>query len=146
MGLSFRDRDGNRAKATCYCAFAMSQSDAWALAFGIGDRMQAISNGVLFKVELTWRYTIDSPAAPAAGSNVARKILMLVTNEDDEINGIVIPSPGDIFESIGAYAGIRLDLATSGAIGFADMLLVVELRTSDDRAVGTHLVTGGLQI
>jgi hypothetical protein len=146
IDLSFRDRDGNRAKATCYCAVATSTADAWMLAIAIGDRMQALSNAILFKIQLTWRYTVDSPAEPAIESDIERKILLLVTNEDEEINGIVIPSPGDIFEAIGAYAGIRLDLATAGAIGFADMLLSVELQTDDNRAVGTQLVTGGLTI
>lgn len=112
----------------------------------IGDCMQAFSNGVLFKIELTWRHKIDSPATPPIGSSVERKLLLLVTNTEDEINGIVIPSPGDVFESVGAYAGIRLDLASAGAIGFADMLLVVELQTSDGRPVGSILAAGGLAI
>jgi hypothetical protein len=146
IGLSFVDREGNRAKATCYCAFAVPQEDAWSLAFLVGDKMQAISNGVLSEIELTWRYTIDEPGTPAPESDVARKILMLVTNEDGEINGIVIPSPGDVWETTGSYAGIRLDLASAGALAFADMLLAIDLRTDDNRAVGTVLAAGGLAL
>lgn len=146
IGLSFADREGNRAKATCYCAFALPEDDVWSLAFFVADKMQAISNGVLSKIELVWRYTIDDPGTPAEESDVARKILMLMTNEDGEVNGIVIPSPGDIWETTGSYAGIRLDLAGAGALGWADMLLVMDLRTEDNRAVGTVLTAGGLML
>ena len=116
------------------------------LAIAIGDRMQALSDALLFKIELTWRHTIDSPAAPALDSTIARKILILVTNADGDINGLVVPSPADNWETIGSYAGIRLDLASAGAVGFADLLLAVELRTDDDRAFGTILSVGGLAL
>lgn len=146
IGITFKDRDGNRAKATCYCAFAMPPSTAWSLANGIADRMLGISNGVVSKIELTWRYRIDSPATPASGSSVARKVLLLMTNDAGDINGVIVPSPGDIFEAAGDYAGIRVDLASAGAIGWADMLLTIDLRTDDDRALGTVLAAGGLAL
>lgn len=117
------------------------------LAIGISDRIAALSNAVLFKIELVWRYTIEPPWSPAEGSTIERKILMLMTNEDEEINGIVIPSPADsIWETLGSYAGIRLDLLSAGAVGFADMLTLVDLRTDDNRAVGTVLAAGGLAL
>lgn len=146
IAISFNDRDGNRAKATCYCPVTASEENAWLLAMTIADRMQAFSDGVLFKVELTWKYRVEPTPTPPEDSTVERKLLLLVTNEDEEINGMIVPSPGDVFESTGAYAGIRLDLASAGAIGFADMLLVVDLQTSDDRSVGTTLAAGGLAI
>lgn len=147
MGVYFRDRDYNRAKATCYCAVGMSQADAWMLAIAIADRMAALSDAVVTKVDLVWRYTIDSPGTPADTSDISRKILMLVTNADDEINGMIIPSPqAAIWETLGAYAGIRLDLASSGAVGFVGMLEAVDLRTGDNRIFGTVLAAGGLAI
>jgi hypothetical protein len=146
IGLSFRDRDGNQAKSTLYCAWATPIADAWSLAYAIGDRMSAISDALLYRIDLLYRHKIDDPGEPGEDSNVERKILMLITNEDEEITGIVIPSPGDVFEVTGAYAGIRLDLASTGAIGFADMLLVVELVSRDGIAIGENLVTGGLAI
>jgi hypothetical protein len=146
IGLSFRDRDGNQAKSTLYCAWATPIADVWALAYAVGDRMMAISDALLFKIDLLYRYTIDDPPEAAIESNIQRKILMLITNSDDEINGIVIPSPGDVFEVAGSYAGIRLDLASAGAIGFADMLLLVDLRTDDNRELGTTLAAGGLAL
>src|SRR4051794_14254853 len=127
IGISFNDRDGNRAKATCYCPVAASDENAWLLAMTIADRMQAFSDGVLYKIELTWKYRVEPTPTPPEDSTVERKLLLLVTNEDEEINGMIVPSPGDVFEAAGAYAGIRLDLASAGAIGFADMLLVVAL-------------------
>ncbi len=146
IGISFRDRDGNRAKATCYCAVSTLQADAWMLAIAIADRMAALSNALLSKIELTWRYTIDSPAEPANDSSIERKILMLITNEDEEINGLVIPSPADNWETIGNYAGIRLDLASAAAVQFVAMLESIDFRTDDNRQLGTILAAGGLAL
>ncbi len=108
--------------------------------------MQDISNGLVVKIDLTWRYRVDSPPLASVDADLSRKILLLVTNEDDEINGIVIPSPADNWETTGPYAGIRLDLASTGAIDFATMLTIIDLRTDDNRAVGTVLAAGGLAI
>jgi len=108
--------------------------------------MQALSDALLHKIVLTWRYTIDSPAEAPVETDLSRKILMLITNDDQEVNGIVIPSPADNWESTGSYAGIRLDLASSSAIQFAAMLLTMDLRTDDNHAVGTILAAGGLEL
>lgn len=108
--------------------------------------MQAISNALLYKIDLTWRYTVDSPPDPAFDSTNQRKILLLITNADEEINGIVLPSPADNWEALGEYAGIRLDLASAGAVAFSAMLLTFDLRTEDNRALGTTLAAGGLEI
>lgn len=116
------------------------------LAIAIADRMQALSNALLSKIELTWKYTIDSPAEPPFDSTIERKILMLITNEDGEINGLVIPSPADNWEIIGNYAGIRLDLESPAATGFVTMLESLDLRTDDNRALGTILAAGGLAL
>lgn len=146
IGITFSDRGDNRAKATCYCAFATSQADAWSLANAIADKMLDMSNGVVSKIELSWRYRPDSPADPAGGSDVSRKVLLLMENDDDDINGVVVPSPGDIFEATGAYAGIRVDLTSAGAIGWQSMLLALDLRTDDDRQLGELLAAGGLAL
>ena len=116
------------------------------LAIAIADRMAALSDALLSKIELTWRYTIDSPAEPALDSTVERKILMLITNEDEEINGLVIPSPADNWETIGNYAGIRLDLASAAAVQFVAMLESIDFRTDDNRPLGIILAAGGLAL
>ena len=146
IGITFRDRDGNRAKATCYCAFAAPVADVWTLAFALAARMEALSNALLYKIDLSWRFTVDSPAEPALDSTNERKLLLLITNEDEEINGLVVPSPADNWEATGPYAGIRLDLASAGAVGFVAMLESIDLRTDDNRPVGTILAAGGLAI
>lgn len=146
IGLTYRDRDSNRAKITFYCAWTGTAAAVWILATALADRVSDLSNGLLCKIDLTWRYTVDSPASADASADLGRKILLLITNADDEINGIVIPSPADNWEIAGSYAGIRLDLASAGATQFAAMLLVVDLRTEDDHAVGTILAAGGLAL
>jgi len=146
MGFTFRDRDGSSAKATFYCAWASSITEVWPAAYAIGDQLSALSDGVLYKIELSYRYTVDEPLAAADTSTNERKVLMLITNDDDEINGIMIPSPGDIFETTGSYAGIRVDLANEDVVVFADMLLAIDLRTDDNRQLGTVLAAGGLAL
>ncbi len=147
IGISFRDRDANRAKVTCYCAVGLSETDAWMLAAAISERMSALSDATLTKVELAWRYTVDSLGTPADSSDISRKILMLVTNDAGDINGLIIPSPSAaIWETTGPYAGIRLDLLSTGALAFAELLTLVDLRTAANDQFGTTLVTGGLAL
>jgi hypothetical protein len=143
----FLDRDGNDATMTFYCAFAVPIEDAVASAIAIADGLAMLSDAVITRVSLSWRATIDDPAMPAESSDISRKLLMLITNPDDEINAVIIPSPdADIFETTGSYAGIRLDLTHAGALAFADMLTTMEFRTDDNRQLGTDLVAGGLAL
>lgn len=147
IGISWRDRDANRAKATCYCPISTPEDTAWSLAIAIANCMVAISDAVLTKIELVWRWRVDDLGTPPEESTVERKILMLVINEDAEINGMSIPSPrAALWETTGAYAGIRLDLLSAGAVGFADMLAVIDLQTEDGRIFGTELAAGGLAL
>jgi hypothetical protein len=140
----FRDRDANRAKMTCYCAVGVA--DVYALGFALAEPITGLSNAVLDRVEFVWNYRIDSPGTPGSESDVSRKLLLLIINADEEINAIVIPSPGDVWETTGDYAGIRLDLTSAGAIGFNAMLAAAGLRTDDDRELGTAITVGGLQL
>lgn len=144
IGVTFRDRDSNSAKTTFYCAFATPIADAMILAAAIADRVGALSDAVIVKIDLVYRWTIDDPATPAESSNIERKLLMLMLNSDDEINGIIVPSPADNWESIGSYAGIRLDLASDAAAGWVAMLEAIDFRTEDGRQLGTILAAGGL--
>lgn len=95
---------------------------------------------------MAWRWTIDEPGDPGENSTIERKLLLLITNEDQEINGVIAPSPADNWETTGNYAGIRLDLASAGALAFADMLGAIDLRTDDNRQLGTVLAAGGLAL
>jgi hypothetical protein len=145
MRFCFRDRDANRAKMTCYCA--VGTADVYALGFALAEPITGLSNAVLDRVEFVWNYRLDSPETPGSESNVSRKILLLIINSDEEINAIVIPSPQDgVWETTGDYAGIRLDLASAGAIGFNAMLAAAGLRTDDDHELGTAITVGGLEL
>lgn len=144
IGFTFRDRDHNAAKMTIYSRFAVPIADVWTMANAMAGAAGALSDGVLEAIELTYRWTIDDPGIPADSSNIERKILMLMINSDDEINGIIVPSPGDIWESTGSYAGIRLDLASDAAAGWVAMLEAVDFRTRDGHLLGTVLAAGGL--
>ncbi len=146
IGVRFRDRDSNSAKITFYCPFATPIADAMTLALAYAARAAAVSNGVVDQVELAYRYTIDDPPDPPDDSNVNRGVLLLITNDAGEINGMVIPSPGEIWETTGSYAGIRVDLAGAGALTFAAMLGAIDLRTDDNRQLGTILAAGGLAL
>lgn len=146
IGLTFSDRDSNSAKMTCYCAFATSIADAWAFAFVVADRASAMSDAVITGIDIAYRWTIDDPAAPGDSSSIERKILMLMVNSDDEINGMIVPSPkAELWETTGSYAGIRLDLAGDGALAWIDMLAALDLLTVDGRLLGS-LVVGGLAL
>jgi hypothetical protein len=147
IGLTFCDRGDNRSKMTSYAPFSTPVADVWNFAFSLGSLAQSMSNAALEKVELRWRHTVDSPAVAPIETDLSRKILLLVTNEDDEINAMTIPSPRvELWETIGPYAGIRLDLGSAGALGLVDMLEAMSLRTKDDRQFGINLIAGGLAL
>lgn len=131
---------------TFYCAFAIPIADAMTFALAVADRVGPLSDAVVDQVEIAYRFTIDDPPVPADSSSVERKVLLLITNDDGEINGLVVPSPGDIWETSGSYAGIRVDLASVGALAFAAMLGAIDLRTEDNRQLGTILAAGGLAL
>lgn len=146
IGLTFRDRDSNSAKMTFYCAFATPIADAMILAAAIADHAGALSDAVLDGIDVAYRWTVDDPGTPAESSNIERKLLMLMLNSADEINGIMVPSPADNWESTGNYAGIRLDLTSAAAAGWVAMLEAIDLRTDDNRQLGTVLAAGGLAL
>jgi hypothetical protein len=146
IGVTFRDRDSNSAKMTFYCAFATPIADAMILAAAIADRAGALSDALVIGIDLAYRWTIDEPATPADSSSIERKLLMLMVNSDDEINGIIVPSPADNWEAVGTYAGIRLDLASAAAAGWVAMLEAIDFRTEDGRPLGIILAAGGLAL
>jgi hypothetical protein len=147
IGLSFLDRDSNTSKMTFYCAFSVSISDAMLAAASIASRVIAMSDAVIIGIDIAYRWTIDDPGDPGDESSIERKLLLLMVNSDDEINGMTIPSPNsENWETTGNYAGIRLDLTSAGALTWSAMLAALDLRTDDNRAVGTVLAAGGLAL
>jgi len=146
VSLTFADRDGNSAVLTLYCAFATPIADAWSFALAMVDYVAPLSDALIVTLQIAYRWTIDDPETPAESSNIERKILLLHVNDADEINGMIIPSPRiDLWETTGNYAGIRLDLASAGALAWIDMLTGVELLTKQGHELGA-LVAGGLAL
>jgi hypothetical protein len=144
VSITFRDRDGNSAVLTVYCAFATPIADAWTFALAMVGVVTPLSDGLIVAVQIAYRWTMDDPATPAESSNIERKLLLLHVNSEDEINGMIIPSPRiELFETLGNYAGIRLDLASTGALAWIDMLTRVELLTREGHELGV-LAVGGL--
>jgi hypothetical protein len=144
VGITFRDRDGNSAVLTVYCAFATPITDAWVFALAMVGAVAPLSDALIVAVQIAYRWTIDDPATPAESSNIERKLLLLHVNDSDEINGMMIPSPrADLWETTGNYAGIRLDMASAGALALIDMLAGIELLTKQAHPLGA-LVVGGL--
>lgn len=132
---------------TSYAPYDAPIADVWSFALALGELARSVSSAELIQIELRWRHTIDSPALAPIETDLSRKILLLVTNEDDEINALTIQSPRDeLWEISGNYAGIRLDLASAGALAFVEMLEAMLLRTKDDREFGITLVAGGLAL
>ena len=147
IGITFRDRDGNRAKLTCYAPWSFAVADLWTLAESLAARMQAISDALLCKIELLWRFKPDEIGEAFETSNVERKLLLLIQNENDEINAIIFPSVLTVlFETSGVYAGIRADLALPAFTIFQALLEAHNFRTVDNRPLGTAIAAGGLSL
>ena len=144
--ITFRDRDGNSAVLTSYCAFAVPIALAWSFALAMAERVAPLSDAGIVAIQIAYRWTIDDPAAPAESSSIERKLLLLHVNPEDEINGMIIPSPkAELFETTGTHAGIRLDMSSAGALAWIDMLAALELLTKQAHALGA-LEVGGLAL
>lgn len=147
IGITFRDRDGNRGKLTCYAPWSFAVADLWTLAESLAARIQDISDALLCKIELVWRFKPDEILPASESSNVERKLLLLIQNENDEINGIIFPSVLTVlFETSGVYAGIRADLTQPAFTVFQALLNAHNFRTIDNRAIGTAIAAGGLSL
>lgn len=121
-------------------------ADVWTLAYTLSDAISAISDGVIAEITILYRWRDYTPAEAPSSSNVERKVLFLVTNLDGDINGVIIPSPIDIWEITGSYAGIRVDLLHASVIALQEALEAQDYRTNDDRQLGQVVAAGGLAL
>lgn len=145
VNFGFTDRDANKAQSTFWLSYDTPISDALDYAEQWMSNANAISNGVIYKFEMVWKYIVDD--APAAGiySDTRRGLLVLVENSDGDLSGLRIPSPKlDLFETSGKYAGIRLDKTHPDVINFATLIAATNFRTADNREFGHTLINGGL--
>lgn len=144
--LTFLDRDQNEAQVNFYVSYGATAEQAWEVADAIAARLQVLSNALLWRIQIVWKWTADMPGPADVDSNVRRAVLVLVAGPDDAINALLIPSPrSTIFEADGRYAGIRLDLDNAAVSGFVSVL-ELPLLTPDGGAFGTDIITGGLSL
>lgn len=146
IGLTYRDRGGNRAKCTTYCAWATPIAAVWDLANAFRSAIAPLTSAQLVKIEITYRHTIDDQADDQADADLERRVLFLVENADGMINAVLIPAPREMWEISGPYAGIRVDLLSTSAIAFVELIQAIELRTRDGGDFGNNLVVGGLAL
>lgn len=147
IGITLRDRDGNRGKVRCYVPWTFAVAELWSFAELLAERMLAISDAALADIDILWRYQIDNlPDAPET-SSVERKLLLLLENANEEINGLIVPSVNiDIFEQSGVYAGIRADLENPAFDALMALLTTINFQTKDNRPLGQQIAAGGLAI
>lgn len=146
IGFTFTDRDANTAKVTFYTDWTLAIGDVQALADYIESRLVSVSDAVLSRVEIVFRWRADDPPEAPETADLERKLLLLITNDAGEINGLIIPSPIDLFEPLGPFAGVRADLTNAAVLAFQDMLGEFEFRTADDRQLGQVIAAGGLAL
>lgn len=144
--LTFLDRDQNEAQVNFYVPYSTTVEQAWAVADAIAARVQVLSNALLWRIQLVWKWTADMPGPADVDSNVRRALLLLVQASDERINALLVPSPRDsVFEIDGRYAGVRVDLDNAAVSGFVSVL-ELPLLTPDGGAFGTDIITGGLSL
>lgn len=146
IGITFRDRDGAKGRMTFSTPWNLTIADIWLLANRLADRASALSNAPLYRIDLLYRWRPDDQPEAPASSDVSRKLLLLITNAQQEINGMIIPSTRDVFESTGSYAGIRADLLHPAIVQFGELLLSIPFQTEDGRDLGATIAAAGLTL
>lgn len=144
--IGFIDSKNETAHITTYAPSNEPLDRIYGLGRAIIDRAVPISNAVPIYLTVTYRIQFSSSFQPNI-TDYNRKLLLLIKNEGDDTNALHVPWPrDDLFETSGVYAGIRINNEHPSIVQFADMLSSVDLRTYDNRVLGTNLVTGGLMI
>ena len=121
-------------------------ADVWTLAYTLADAVSDLSDGVLAEISILYRWRDYTPTEAPESSDVERKVLFLITNLDGDINGVIIPSPIEIWEITGSYAGIRVDLLHASVVALQEALEAQDYRTDDNRQLGTMITAGGLAL
>lgn len=148
IAFTFTDRDGNTADAHLYLPFTTPADEAFSFAYGCVPRFAAITDARITRIHIQYKHLVDDPAEPGSNANIRRKLLVFLRN-GERLDTITVPSvDSDVFEQIGTYAGIRLDLQHTAALDLAARLQSgeLDLRTEDDEQIGPELVTGGLAL
>lgn len=147
LNIGYIDRDGNKAQVTQWMPYAASIDDTLAYADNFISNTNAISDALVYRMEMVWKYTIDVLPMPSVTSDISRGLLILIENDSGELSGIRIPSPkAELFETTGKYAYIRMDKTNSAVIDFQTLLNTQDFRTADNRQLGHTIINGGLML
>jgi hypothetical protein len=107
--------------------------------------MQAISDAVPDQFDIYYRWRDTTPPPAAIGSDTARFVAFYYSNGVDS-DAIFVPSPNPaIFETLGPYAGIRVDTANPAVLSAVEVfnLALETAGASVSFPVGPGFVAGG---
>lgn len=146
--FTFSDRDTNTADIHFYLPFDTPVATVFDFAYGVVPYLHAISDATVTRITVRYAHTIDTPPEPPITSELQRKLLLFL-GEEDSYEALKVPSPRqEIFEDTGPYAGIRLDMSNPTVQAFATNypLWSIPLCTEDGEVIAVPLVTGGLAL
>lgn len=121
--LRFRDNDG--AESTCQTNLAISVSHASALAFLSSWRgvVAALSSAVCIEADIVLRWTETTPAPAGAQSDITRHGVFIFDTPVPAFATVRVHSIADTFlETVGPYAGIRIDQTLAAVLDFISAL------------------------
>lgn len=144
----FVDREGNKASTTMYVAFSLTTPELTSFINLMAARMQAVSNGFLFSVDAYRKLPYVKVGEATVDADINSRALLYYSTST-VYEAFEIPSPKDeLFESEGAYAGIRIDAAAEALvplIGDAVTTLAL-LCTPEGEPFPTTYEVGGLML
>jgi hypothetical protein len=144
----WRDRDSNKAVTTMYLPFALTLAQVQTVADGWRSRANALSDAVIVRVTYTWETFHDNDPDTAGPRLFPYKALLFYRNVD-YYECFVLPAPkASLFETVGNYAGIRVDMSNpTVASDIADLSTALEDTTTIEGYFWPDMyVVGGLCI
>lgn len=144
----WRDYGNREGRLTLHLPFSLDLATLQARALELIGLVSDVSDAVLLRYNLIWRFEPDVIVEPAITSDV-RSFLGIFYRSTDEtqMECIWIPSPrSDIFEGAGSYAGIRADRASPLLAPFTDTTVAGSLFTVEGAVHPSTFVVAGLRL
>lgn len=142
--ITLQDRDRNDGAVHWNIPSSVTFDDVIAALLSTGlPRIAALSDATFTRMTVTYRHTVNAPALAPIGSSTHRKLMVFVRNADQDLDMISVPSPiASLFESTGAYAGIRA--LPAELLDLLDLLDLLPFVTRDGRILGIEYAAGAL--
>lgn len=141
--FDLRDRDGDIGQVTMYLPYSSSLQDVDTLAAGFIQYAMPLSNAVLSGYSASWTTHLDSNTEASIVSDVSRQLFLFSSAQGGTIERIAIASPRlDIFEQVGRYAGIRVNLNHPDILDFEAVM--TQWLTDNDGFPLVRIIAGGL--